>query len=290
MRGPRACGALSKSQPASTSQTQYQSLRTPRTAREHIAAYTTSLQPPTRAACARGQAAAAVALKASRRWCDVALVLRMPARRRELARSAALRTLLACLLLRTAPPARAAAGAGGIGALSLPQGGAAALRVYLAGGGTRVCYSLNNPDNTAWVGQSGCVASGLPAIPSAATCQRLLDIVASATNTKTRQSNGLFTIVLVPTAPVTSVGAPFAFTCSAADKETRRRARVIVRDVMAAGLDLFCQRTRAEFTAAFEITAEAQLAVAQREWAWKTLTDDLRLRWAYAAFRVRYLT
>ena len=123
-----------------------------------------------------------------------------------------------------------------------------------------------------------------------AAAMRLLDIVASATNTKTRQSNGLFTIVLVPTAPVTSVGAPFAFTCSAADKETRRRARVIVRDVMAAGLDLFCQRTRAEFTAAFEITAEAQLAVAQREWAWKTLTDDLRLRWAYAAFRVRYLT
>lgn len=104
----------------------------------------------------------------------------MPARRRELARSAALRTLLACLLLRTAPPARAAAGAGGIGALSLPQGGAAALRVYLAGGGTRVCYSLNNPDNTAWVGQSGCVASGLPAIPSAATCQALAALGAAA--------------------------------------------------------------------------------------------------------------
>ena len=123
-----------------------------------------------------------------------------------------------------------------------------------------------------------------------AAAVRLLDIVASATNTKTRESNGVVTIALVPAAPVTAVGAPITVTCSAADKETRRRARLIVRDVMAAGLDLFCQRTRAEFTAAFEITAEAQLAVAQREWAWKALTDDLRLRWAYAAFRVRYLT
>jgi hypothetical protein len=123
-----------------------------------------------------------------------------------------------------------------------------------------------------------------------AAAVRLLDVVAAATGKKTRETNGCFTIALIPAAPVTAVGAPLTVTCSAADKETRRRARAVVRDVMAAGLDLFCQRTRAEFTAAFEITTEAQLAVAQREWAWKSLTDDLRLRWAYAAFRLRYLT
>ena len=99
---------------------------------------------------------------------------RAAARRREMARFTALRTLFACLLLRAAPPARAAAGAaGGIGALSLPQSGAAALRVYLAGDGAHVCYSLSNPDDTAWVGQSGCVAAGLSTTAPATTCQAL---------------------------------------------------------------------------------------------------------------------
>jgi hypothetical protein len=116
----------------------------------------------------------------------------------------------------------------------------------------------------------------------------LLNIAASAS---TRDANGLATrsnVVLVPTAPV--AGTPLALRCEGVGKGTRHEARAIVRDVMAGGLDLFCQRTRGTFTAAFDITSEEQLAVAQRQWAWKALTDDLRLRWAYAACRIRYLT
>jgi hypothetical protein len=114
-----------------------------------------------------------------------------------------------------------------------------------------------------------------------AAAVRLLNIAASAA---TRDA----TVVLVPTAPV--AGAPLALRCAGVGKGTRHEARAIVRDVMAGGLDLFCQRTRGTFTAAFDITSDEQLAVAQRQWAWKALTDDLRLRWAYAAFRIRYLT
>lgn len=114
-----------------------------------------------------------------------------------------------------------------------------------------------------------------------AAAVHLLNIAASAA---TRDA----TVVLVPTAPV--AGAPLALRCAGVGKGTRHEARAIVRDVMAGGLDLFCQRTRGTFTAAFNITSDEQLVVAQRQWAWKALTDDLRLRWAYAAFRIRYLT
>ena len=110
---------------------------------------------------------------------------------------------------------------------------------------------------------------------------RLLHIAASAPSARSH-------IVLVPTCPVS--GAPLALRCAGVGKGTRHEARAIVRDVMAAGLDLFCQRTRDTFMSAFDIASAAQLEVAQREWAWKALTDDLRLRWAYAAFRIRYLT
>lgn len=96
-------------------------------------------------------------------------------------------------------------------------------------------------------------------------------------------------IVLVPTLPVQ--GTPIAVTCEGhSDKWARREARVVARDVMAAGRDLFCQRTRAEFTRAFEIASERDLTVAQCDWAWTNMTEDLRLRWAYAAFRLRFLT
>jgi hypothetical protein len=97
-------------------------------------------------------------------------------------------------------------------------------------------------------------------------------------------------IALVPSSPV--VGTPFVLGYRPQGRSSARyEARAIVKSLMVAGLDLFCQRTRPTFHDGFDIVSEEQLAVAQREWAWKTtLTDDLRMRWAYAAFRLRYLT
>jgi len=116
----------------------------------------------------------------------------------------------------------------------------------------------------------------------------LLSVVA-APPCRAGDARGGSTIVLVPTIPVD--GAPIAVTCAdRSDKSARQEARAVVRDVMAAGRDLFCQRTRAEFTSAFEIASERDLTVAQCDWAWTNMTEDLRLRWAYSAFRIRYLT
>jgi len=97
---------------------------------------------------------------------------------------------------------------------------------------------------------------------------------------------------VVPSANVVGTGS-LALRVSPAErsfKNSPAAARAILRDLMGAGQELFCIRTRHLFTSAFHVEREAQLAVAQREWAWPAMTPDQRLRWAYAAFRVQYLT
>ena len=97
---------------------------------------------------------------------------------------------------------------------------------------------------------------------------------------------------VVPSVNVVGTGS-LALRVSPAErrfKNTPAAARAILRALMSAGQELFCIRTRHLFTSAFHVEREAQLAVAQREWAWPAMTPDQRLRWEYAAFRVQYLT
>lgn len=111
---------------------------------------------------------------------------------------------------------------------------------------------------------------------------RLLSVVGA--HTKVPQ-----TVTLVPSAGVCGDG-PLEFHCSGANKSSKHVARCIVRDIMQAGLDLFKLRTRHLFEDVFSIETADHLTVAQRDWGWGALPEDLQVRWAYAAFRIRYLT
>ena len=111
---------------------------------------------------------------------------------------------------------------------------------------------------------------------------RLLSIVGAHTNVPQ-------TVTLVPSAGVCG-GGQLEFHCSGANRRSKHAARCIVRDIMQAGRGLFKLRTRSLFEGVFSIETADHLAVAQRDLGWGSLPEDMQVRWAYAAFRIRYLT
>ena len=112
---------------------------------------------------------------------------------------------------------------------------------------------------------------------------RLLNIVGAHTEVPQ-------TVTLVPSAGVGGDG-PLELHCSGAHKRSKHVARCIVRDIMHAGLDLFRLRTRhLLFEDASRAATADRRTVAQQGWGWEALPEDLHVRWAYAAFRIRYLT